>query len=652
MQRGYDGVRFYGKRDGSLKYELQRALPILDEFDEHANYCDVNRILELYNIHRILGEGTILPAWNDEKVQKYRAIGKRIRAVVGRFFAKIDNETILHQMQVLDSLYIEEFFELFEKDKVYIRIYPDIFLGILNEGKIVLNYVLRHQNVVLHFGTQIAEYMVEHCESGKLLIDHYLSAPVWGEKDKLFFPGELSIAQRGKILAEYIESEDCNLNELRIVQEAQSTPELFISDTLQLRAKRRYNEECDKHFTEFPGIQMSTVVGFAPGMDEVKEEQFDQTDFTVRARYSSEWVRDNLDYPTLLNNLIYLFGYTDLSCRSIFPAVASQNGITDTLFSPHGVKDYPLNHSFHAMDMLTQLQMASYSLELRHYGIELENVFKWFFEQYLPDEFDGVKIRYNIATPGASVLEKNKMLATELDNVLRQYSLYCEHGEIDPELLEISSQQVVFSEIPSMQSRKYIYAKSNECHNIQYLLFSDQSPLPTPESADGEYLDFASAVARGLISIGQLHAYEKSIVEQLCQWGIIDIANDGILLINAQKAMVYKELYKNEVMCCHYYKKLMPILSEMENRGEIEYDATLFSRPEQHYLNYMLNQKEYGNGLRLRNKYVHGGYPIEEEKQERDHWQLLKIMALVIIKINEEFCLRLKKQESAKVLPA
>lgn len=643
MQRGYDGVRFYGKQDRALEYELQRGLPILDEFDEQANYCDVNRVLELYNIHRILDEGTILPAWNDEEIQKYRAIGKRIRAVVGRFFAEINNETVLRQMQVLDSLYIGDFFELFENDKVYIRIHSDVFLGILNEGKIVLNYVLRHQNVVSYFGSQIAEYMIKHSESGKLLIDYYLSAPIWDEKDKLFFPKELSTAQREKILAKYIESEDCNLNELRIVQEAQSIPELSIPDTLQLRAKRRYNEECDKHFADSPGIQMSTTVGFASGMNEVKEERFNKNDFSIQAKYSSEWVRDNLDYPTLLNNFIYLFGYTDLSCRSTFPAVASRSGITDVLFSPHGIKDYPLNHSFHAMDILTQLQMASYSQELRRYGIELENVFKWFFEQYLPDEFGGVKIRYNIATPSASVLEKNKMLATELDNVLRQYRLYCIHGEIDPELLEISSQQVVFSDIPSMQSRKYIHAKSAECYKTQHLLFSDQSLLLTPETADGETLPFASAVAQGLVSVGQLHPHEKTFIEQLCQREIINITEGGVLSIDPQKARIYKELYESEVMCYHYYRRLWPVLDEMESRGEIEYGATLFSRPEQHYLSYMLNQKEYGNGLRLRNKYVHGGYPAEKAKQERDYWQLLKIMALVIIKINEEFCLRFEK---------
>lgn len=31
----------------------------------------------------------------------------------------------------------------------------------------------------------------------------------------------------------------------------------------------------------------------------------------ITAKYNSNWIKDNLDYPTLLNNFIYLFAYTD-----------------------------------------------------------------------------------------------------------------------------------------------------------------------------------------------------------------------------------------------------------------------------------------------------------------------------------------------------
>jgi len=45
------------------------------------------------------------------------------------------------------------------------------------------------------------------------------------------------------------------------------------------------------------------------------------------------------------------------------------------------------------------------------------------------------------------------------------------------------------------------------------------------------------------------------------------------------------------------------------------------------------------NGPELRNKYAHGIFPVDPKKQEHDYIELLRIMVLIIIKINEEFCI-------------
>ena len=70
---------------------------------------------------------------------------------------------------------------------------------------------------------------------------------------------------------------------------------------------------------------------------------------------------------------------------------------------------------------------------------------------------------------------------------------------------------------------------------------------------------------------------------------------------------------------------------------KIKFDGSLFSKDEVDYLNYILNDRSFDNGLSLRNKYLHGSYYAENEKEnEIDYFKLLKIYALIIIKINEE----------------
>ena len=78
----------------------------------------------------------------------------------------------------------------------------------------------------------------------------------------------------------------------------------------------------------------------------------------------------------------------------------------------------------------------------------------------------------------------------------------------------------------------------------------------------------------------------------------------------------------------------------MVTEGDISYTETLFSRPEQDYLNYVLNKSEFSNGLDLRNRYSHDTCSLDEKVQRQDYLELLKIMVLIIIKINEEFCNR------------
>ena len=79
-------------------------------------------------------------------------------------------------------------------------------------------------------------------------------------------------------------------------------------------------------------------------------------------------------------------------------------------------------------------------------------------------------------------------------------------------------------------------------------------------------------------------------------------------------------------------------MDEFIATGDMRYENTLFSKPEQDYLNYALNKSEFSNGLDLRNKYSHDTCSLEESQQRQDYMELLKIMVLIVIKINEEFC--------------
>lgn len=240
------------------------------------------------------------------------------------------------------------------------------------------------------------------------------------------------------------------------------------------------------------------------------------------------------------------------------------------------------------------------------------------------------------------------MIAQELEGALKQYDFYCKYGEIDLELLEVSTSPVIFSDLPSMQSKKYVYPASQECQNMLHFLFSPQSWLPNKEDSNGKWWPFGHAVLKGLVSSDDLKEMDIPIINEMQRKGIISIGDNGTILADPAKIAIYWQLYSKEVLCYQYCGELAPIIDDMASQGEVKFGATLFSEPEQHYMNFMLNNKEYSNGRSLRNKYAHSGYPQDPRQQEEDYYQLLKVTVLAIIKINEEFCLRFPEQESSK----
>ena len=104
------------------------------------------------------------------------------------------------------------------------------------------------------------------------------------------------------------------------------------------------------------------------------------------------------------------------------------------------------------------------------------------------------------------------------------------------------------------------------------------------------------------------------------------------------KISLLYQLYEHNYICLQYFKS--EELNKWIKDKKLRVTGTLLSEPEAEYLNFLLNKREFSNGLDLRNKYIHDSIPQNEERQQQDYVILMKVMIILIIKINEEFCLR------------
>lgn len=141
---------------------------------------------------------------------------------------------------------------------------------------------------------------------------------------------------------------------------------------------------------------------------------------------------------------------------------------------------------------------------------------------------------------------------------------------------------------------------------------------------------------------------QQTRIEYLLQRGAIIKCVDGIILINKERLEILIQIYKKDFLCIAYENTESEPLNTLISQKELGLEKTLFSIPEQKYFNYLLNKAEFSNGLDLRNKYAHSTNSLDERTQYQDYLRLLLVMAIIIIKINEEFILKSKHEQQEK----
>lgn len=636
-------VKYYSTNDLSAGFYLKRIEDIICNFVVEKKRVDINEIIELYNIQQFFHNGIYSIHWTKQQLNDYSEIVSDFSKAIGEFFSRINTDTIESMFDTIYYDYRNDFWKLIEKYKVYDKISVEQFRKIILNKHFILNDVLKCKNIVKKFSDEIITYMEKNLFCAEIILSYYL------EKhdrniESLYFPVELSNEKKTLILDKYIASNSSNINYLKLIFESNSTNNLRLPDRLKLKAKRKYDEEIETLFKEGTGFEYGAKVSFSNKIDE--EFKFETDDNRILSvLYSAKWIKENLDYPTLLNNFIYLFGYTDLQFRSLHVSRESQMSIIEKYLGIKGRKEYPTGIAFQQIQMLAQLQMIRYCNELEKYNIFLEDIIEWFFCNYLEEEFNVKGFCFNKSSHTVSYLEKCRNIAAEFDNILKRFKIYCEDGEIDDELLHISTEHIFIKDIPSMLSNKYIYPCGNDYQTISNLLFSDQSIIHYLPKLSNNYNSFYCLLEKENVYYDMFEDYQIPSIDWLIDHNIIKIDNKKRIMPYWEKIKILNELYQHDVVCFSYMKKYQSIIMELNKMGLVQFSSSLFSRPEQDYYNYLFNKSEFDNGLDIRNSYTHGTQRVDENQNKQDYFIFLRIMILIVIKINEEFCLKYPKNK-------
>ncbi len=636
-------VKYYGLRDLATSFYVGSVIELLENFDENKTDYAVNDILELYNVYLYVDNLVLPKDIENDKLNEYIALKPKLLRTIKLFFDRIDENNVLEIIKDVKFDYHEDLLWLLAHHKRYDKITPNMMLRALNSSKVAIWSILANKQIVKRYDQDIRTLILSDAENAEHIIQKYFEK---NERRDIHFPQSLTKEDVHDILERYINSANANPNYLQLIAQSRPIPSVGIDDKIKLLAKQKHTEWNDNFFKENEG---SLLFATEVALSDTQKETVDisQDGQTTKFTYSKKWLKEHSDNLSVLSNFIHIFAIANKHMLLTLPSYSSQLGIVERFMKVTGRDEYPEGVHFQFIDQSTFMQTVMYENFLRSEGKELEKVIAWYFNEYMKDTFGVDGFSYVASSTSATYLERCKHVFSEMDSVIKQFKLYAENGNIDQELLAITSKSPDYKEIPSQLPDKYVYTTdSTEIFEIMHYLFSDQSGLTYVNDALKDK-DFASLLANHEVKYREFHDYQKQSLDKLIAWGIVKKASKHLVFQSKRQILILKNLFQTEALSYyHYSTDGRAEINAMVGKGWLMKEGSLLTRPEAKYFSYCLNQKEFSNGHDLRNIYMHGTMSKDDKADKNKHYKTyitaLRLLIALIIKIDDDFSAKLR----------
>jgi hypothetical protein len=624
-----DRVVFFSKEDLARTNMLTIAESILDNSHGFLG-ADINDLLEFYHIKLYFNNGVFLSAWTSEKRSTYLLIANSAFCELRSFFVKMDVEAINELIETLDFHYRESFWQLFSLFETYKRMARGSFSTLLNVFPSHTRYILTIKPLVHHFNNEIRNWLLLHPESAEILLSHFEEKHTHKGKE-YFFPKSLSQADMYSIVSSYLESDKPNLN---YVDLARNSKHLKLPPKLLLKAKLLSESIKDEYLTD----ENSTRVSVEATLDMNQSEPlvYEKIGMNTNVTYGGAFF-DTLDDDIQLFSVfsdVFLYINEEGLINLINKDVDVDN--FEKIFM-RSKNEYITGFVFSKKDMLSMAQLEVFNAYLKKKGRSIEQLIENFVQQCMCKRFNMDDLVFKMPDPCIEPSDKIRLLAPELEYLLKQYKSLVSEGIINHDLLQIDSNPIFYNEIPSLVKKRYVTSTHQTILMLQYQFFDHHGILSERAKETNSKNLFTILTTEKLIK-SDLEGYQQEYITFLEKEGVVRLDAHGVIeLIDPLLIFIAGRLRENGALGYWRYPiRIREKVDEMIQANLLQCNSSLFTTDEISYISYYLNRREFTNGQDLRNKYLHGSNNRKLDVQQTDYRCFLRIVILVLLKLRDD----------------
>lgn len=559
-------------------------------------------------------------------------------AILGPYFGKLKLLNDNFNYQILNNYYKDKLWEANRRYRFFNKLSSDEFEKVMQRHKLEMHYLLSDEKIVKNFKNVIKQKLL----SNPLNFEYFLK--IHNDSRQYYLPDNISVEDINQWGSCYCDDEKASLNFLDEISNWGKHHEIKLKDDLRLKAEKKLKDKWDNLEKDIKSFYVGMTVKFDSDMNETIRSEVKglNVEYIVNKQYLIESQQSEM----ILNNFKNIFGAFDkLGYFSLLPRYNSDFQLLD-IFEPIKIKEYPFRFDNDTeINISIQLFYTYYNF-LKEMHIDLEQVFKWYFEEYLFNEFNIENFTFKTSNPNTSYYNRILFLLPQMDGIIKKQFLLREKGEIDIKLYEKMNDIVEIINLKSHFNKKNIYIKSESLNQLVINIFSTKGSFSYVENSPAVKASNCYNHIMNNVNYNNLFNRQKDVIDKMIDRKIINKNKDGTLKFNnLYEISLFKYLYeKGYINFCYFNDTHFGgIINDYIESGDLEYDNKLFSKNEINLLDYLLNDKQYNNSKGIRNKYIHGSNSEKSEEQYLyDYNILLMILYLYIERIDEE--LNFKKQ--------